>query len=69
MSLSSIPIIKLGDKDSLGRRIGVFQMAMMSSLVGSPVSGAIFDRTHHFQDVGVYAGWLSPDLISGDSQS
>jgi hypothetical protein len=56
MSLSSLPILRLSDKQDAGGRVGLFQMAMMSSLVGTPISGSIFDRTHQFQDVGIYAG-------------
>jgi MFS transporter, MCT family, solute carrier family 16 (monocarboxylic acid transporters), member 10 len=57
MTLCSIPIISMGHKDDVGRRIGVFQIAMaISSVVGAPISGAIFEHTHGYKDVGIYAG-------------
>lgn len=49
--------MSLGNREDVGRRIGVFQTVMaVGALAGAPISGAIYDRTQEYTAVGAYAG-------------
>ncbi|KAE9391724.1 MFS general substrate transporter [Gymnopus androsaceus JB14] len=55
-SLVSSPVLDLGEKDQLGRRIGILMsMVGIAMLVGAPISGAI-DKSRGPIAMGLYAG-------------
>ncbi|KAF8687073.1 hypothetical protein AX14_003722 [Amanita brunnescens Koide BX004] len=57
VSLSSNPVIEMGDTSDVGRRIGMFMSILaLGALGGPPISGAINTATGGFEAVGWYAG-------------
>lgn len=55
-SLVSSPVLDLGERDQLGRRIGILMsMVGIAMLVGSPISGAV-DKSRGPIPMGLYAG-------------
>lgn len=61
-SLVSSPVLDLGERDQLGRRIGILMsMVGIAMLVGAPISGAV-DKSRGPIAMGLYAGtnpWFS----------
>ena len=57
VSLVPAPFIMMGDTHDAGRRTGTaFSVIAFGALAGPPVSGAIYQATGGFNDVGYYAG-------------
>ncbi|KAF9067046.1 major facilitator superfamily domain-containing protein [Rhodocollybia butyracea] len=55
-SLVSSPVLDLGEKDQLGRRIGILMsMVGIAMLVGAPITGAV-DKSRGPIAMGLYAG-------------
>ncbi|KAF8828277.1 hypothetical protein HHX47_DHR4000882 [Lentinula edodes] len=55
-SLFSSPVLDLGEKDQLGRRIGILMsMVGIAMLVGAPITGAV-DKSRGPIAMGLYAG-------------
>jgi len=76
LGLVAIPIIHMGETADVGRRAGiVYSLNGAVVLAGSPISGAIIDRTGGYQGAGVWAGcailvatallWITRSLITG----
>ncbi|KAG8895547.1 hypothetical protein FRB99_000488 [Tulasnella sp. 403] len=56
VGLFTAPIAHLGDPSDIGRRTGMlYTLVSISSLIGPPISGAIFSKSGGFQGVGIYA--------------
>jgi MFS family permease len=57
VSLVLVPLVMMGDMRSAGRRTGTgFSVIAFGALAGPPISGAIYQATGGFKDVGYYAG-------------
>jgi MCP family monocarboxylic acid transporter-like MFS transporter 10 len=57
VSLVLVPLVMMGDVRSAGRRTGTgFSVIAFGALAGPPISGAIYQATGGFKDVGYYAG-------------
>ncbi len=51
------PLVRMGKVTEVGMRTGMaFTILSFGALAGPPISGAIFDRTGKFENVGYYAG-------------
>ncbi len=51
------PLVRMGKVTEVGMRTGMaFTIMSFGALAGPPISGAIFDRTGKFENVGYYAG-------------
>ncbi|KAG8925426.1 hypothetical protein FRC02_009691 [Tulasnella sp. 418] len=58
-ALVAAPVASLGDTGDVGRRTGMlFTFCAIASLIGPPISGAIFSRFGRFLEVGIYAGCM-----------
>jgi MFS transporter, MCT family, solute carrier family 16 (monocarboxylic acid transporters), member 10 len=52
-----MPLYTLGEMGDIGRRVGTVMMfTAVGSLVGPPISGAIYKKTGGFESVSYYAG-------------
>jgi hypothetical protein len=57
MTLFAIPINVMGKEENVGHRTDTFQIAMaISSIVGAPISGIMFENTFEYKEAGIYAG-------------
>ncbi|KAG8925424.1 hypothetical protein FRC02_009689 [Tulasnella sp. 418] len=63
-ALVAAPVASLGDTSDVGRRTGMlFTLSAVATLIGPPISGAIFSTYERFLEVGIYAGCM----IAGSS--
>ncbi|KAG8939969.1 hypothetical protein FRC04_005782 [Tulasnella sp. 424] len=57
VGLLAAPVAHLGDTADIGRRTGMmFTIVSIGSLIGPPISGAIYAANDGFMQVGIYAG-------------
>ncbi|RDX51685.1 MFS general substrate transporter [Lentinus brumalis] len=57
VAIMAQPLVRMGKVTEVGMRTGMaFTIMSFGALAGPPISGAIFDRTGKFEDVGYYAG-------------
>ncbi|KAG9001793.1 hypothetical protein FRB90_011541 [Tulasnella sp. 427] len=57
VGLLAAPVAYLGDTADIGRRTGMmFTIVSIGSLIGPPISGAIYAANDGFLQVGIYAG-------------
>ncbi|KIO16962.1 hypothetical protein M407DRAFT_33392 [Tulasnella calospora MUT 4182] len=57
VGLLAAPVAHLGDTVDVGRRTGMmFTIVSIGSLIGPPISGAIYAANGGFMEVGIYAG-------------
>ncbi|KAH6887338.1 major facilitator superfamily domain-containing protein [Coprinopsis sp. MPI-PUGE-AT-0042] len=57
VSAFNMPLYTLGEMGDIGRRVGTVMMfTAVGSLVGPPISGAIYKETGGFESVSYYAG-------------
>ncbi|KAG9043481.1 hypothetical protein FS837_009491 [Tulasnella sp. UAMH 9824] len=57
VGLLAAPVAHLGDTADIGRRTGMmFTVVSIGSLIGPPISGAIYAANDGFMQVGIYAG-------------